>query len=371
MLIVLGLSACGFRVSGTELPDGSVGGPDSTVTGADAAPSAWLASYQYRKTIHVTAGGAATLANFPVGVITRDAAFTAHARTDGADFVVTGADAVTPLDSEVADYASVSGDLELWVRVPSLPPTAITLYLYYGGPAAQTNATAVWGPQFLGVWHQSDAASPAHDSTSHAHDLPVVGATASPGHGAGRAGTARTYDGIDDHFELDDPADGSLDVDARSFSYSMWVKQAATHGPYDIGFYKGGTSASEPGYCIMLGSGDWEAKIHDGSAFDTVIFGPESQLRNRWVHLVAVLDRTAHTFVGFTDGQIAEQATSNLRTLANTKQVRLGRAGTSNFEGAIDEVRVYDGVLSPEWIVAEHANLTDPGFVDVASEQQR
>ncbi len=362
---MLGLAACGFTVGGTEQPDGSIG------VDPDAASGAWLPGFTYRKQIHVTAGGTATLASFPVGVITRDAAFTTHARTDGADFVVTSDDAVTPLDSEVADYSSATGDLELWVRIPNLPPTRITLYLYYGGPATSTNATAVWGPQFLGVWHQSDAGAPARDSTAHAHDLPVVGATASPGHGPGRAGAARTYDGIDDHFELEDPADGSLDVDARSFSYSMWVKQAATHGPYDIGFYKGGTSASEPGYCIMLGTGDWEAKIHDGSAFDTVIFGQEPQLRNRWVHLVAVLDRTAHTLTGFTDGQIAEKATSNLGTLANDKQVRIGRAATSNFEGAIDEVRIYDGALSPDWIIAEHANLTDPAFVDVATEQQR
>jgi hypothetical protein len=68
------------------------------------------------------------LTDFPV-LITHavvQASLFAHARSDGADIVVTGGDGVTKLKREIVTYDAIAGELELYVRIPSLTSLADT-----------------------------------------------------------------------------------------------------------------------------------------------------------------------------------------------------------------------------------------------------
>jgi hypothetical protein len=248
--------------------------------------------------------GRRRFSDFPVAVIVAsDPELAAHARADGADLVVTAVDGLSRLDAELVSFGGATGALELWVRIPTLAPTTTTLYLYYGGAAAAGSTTAVWSSRFAGVWHLSDPGTGARDSTSHAHHLSATGATA-PGHVAGVAGEARDHDGLDDKLDLADPADGSLDFGLTSFSFSLWVNEVFAQNAYDTPFYKGGASAIHPGYGLLLGTAEWEAKLHDGTQFDNVFFGMEPALANRWVHLVTVVDRGASKLTAYTNGAL-------------------------------------------------------------------
>ena len=187
----------------------------------------------------------------------------------------------------------------------------------------------------------------------------------------GIAGNARQYDGNDDTFTIGDPSDGSLDMGTTSFSYSMWLKVATPQAAFDTPFWKGGTSNGEIGFCILTGTGTWHAKIHDGTHFSDPILGDQTTFANHWVHVAAVLDRGAQTFTAYANGAMAEsQSSAQIGTLDNSLAFDLGRPHNDfPYKGLLDEVRVYNHVLTGEWIAAEHANLADPGFVVFGAEQ--
>jgi len=83
----------------------------------------WL--YRQKITIDHTLV-AEDLTDFPVLVthtVVQTSLFT-HARSDGADLVVTASDATTRLQCELVTYDALAGELELYVRIPSLSSVA-------------------------------------------------------------------------------------------------------------------------------------------------------------------------------------------------------------------------------------------------------
>jgi hypothetical protein len=345
-----------------------VTGDDVDAPPGDIAPGAWLAPYHYRRPIAVTPGIASTLDSFPLGLVrVSDAVLAAHAA--GNDLVVTASDAVTVLDRELVVFG-VDGALELWVRVPALGPGPTTLYLYYGGPAA-TDAPVF--SAFTGVWHFGDTSNQATDSSPHGNNLHAANNPTTPAVVPGIAGNARSYDGVDDSMGINDPGNGSLDMGLASFSFSVWVNITASAGLYDTPLWKGGTSVTEKGYCVLTGNGIWNAKVHDGTSYVDPELGTAATLANgSWVHLAGVVDRgAAKTFTAYANGARSDvpAALGNLGTLDNNFAFDVSRPNTTQFRGSIDEVRIYPGVLSADWIQAEHANLADPGFAVFGAEQ--
>jgi hypothetical protein len=307
-------------------------------------------------------------------VLAADGDLQAHARSDGRDIVVTSGDAMTRLDSELAAYTPSSGALELWTRVPSLAPATTTIvYVYYGGPSSTTNAAAVWPTaRFKGVWHLSDPASAAGaaDSTPAANTLGAIG-TGIPTHEAGVAGFARDHDGVDDELTIADPVDGSLDVGTQSFAYSVWMNSGGSVGPFDNPFFKGGTSNSNPGYCIMTGTlNPWIGKLHDGTAFLEMSLGAPAN--SQWLHVAIVVDRAPNPdrATAYVNGVQTDQQNITLGSFATQREFSLGAgSGGARFRGLVDEARIYNTALTADWIATEHANLATPGFIAKGAEE--
>jgi hypothetical protein len=56
-----------------------------------------------------------------------------HTLVDGADIVVTAGDGTTRPKRELVTYDAMAGELELYVRIPSLSSVTDTdIYIYYG-----------------------------------------------------------------------------------------------------------------------------------------------------------------------------------------------------------------------------------------------
>jgi hypothetical protein len=364
-MIVLSIAGCGFSAR--------LGSPDAgSIDAIDAAPEGWLAGVTHRKPIAITAPTPTTLGEFPVAIqIAADAGLAAHARADAADLAFTTADGVTLLPFERVVYNPAIGRLEVWVKLPSLPGSATTtIFVNYGGEPRPPLAAPVWSSVFAGVWHMTGSVGTA-DSTANAHGLAPIGAGDIPAAVVGEAGAARGFDGVDDVLDLPDPVDGSLDFANTSFSYAAWVFETGALDQYDTAFYKGGTSASEPGYCMLLGTGSWAAKLHDGSNYVDVEFGQRSALAGRWVHLAVVIDRAAAATTTFTNGVLANQVALSLGSVATGERLQLGRSETMPFRGSLDEVRIYTGALSADWIATEYANLASTSFLAIGAEQRR
>lgn len=357
---IIALSGCSFEHGEVPRSDGSL--PDEVVTGP------WLAGYHRRKQIVITPPGATALADFPVGIVeSGDPDLASHALGDGSDITFTAQDATTPLAAELATFDHATGELEAWVRIPSLQaPT--TIWLYYDGSASTADPTAAWPALFAGVWHL-EKASPGHDSTTHAHHLAAPTASAAPTGVAGIAGAACDYDGIDDSLDVASPSDGSLDFGMASFSYSLWVHVISSLGGYDTPIYKGCASPGDPGYCMLLGSAGWEGKLHDGTAFVDAELGPS--VYGAWVYLAVVVDRTTMEAYGYADGAyVSHVDISGIGSMASTKSFEVGvDSGGSPFHGTIDETRVYGQALTADWIATEYANLTSESFLAIGSEQ--
>ncbi|MHC4455658.1 MAG: LamG domain-containing protein [Planctomycetota bacterium] len=182
-------------------------------------------------------------------------------------------------------------------------------------------------------------------------------------------GSALEFDGDDDYVSIPD----SEDLDFRSgdsFSISLWVRYT-TSGPVRIN-QKYDTN-SDNGYGMFINTEDftigtvsfrtWSGGTpkkthHDGDYND-----------GSWHFVVGVRDQSVGKMYLYVDGIKHDEVTEGIRDLSNTGDLRIGTfygASGRFFEGDIDDVRIYNRVLSAEEIRASmHTRLTgvEPGLV--------
>jgi hypothetical protein len=106
------------------------------LTFQSAGAQTWFnSSWPYRIPVAI-AGTGSMLTDHQVK-ITLDASFAwSHASTDGADVRITGSDGTTLLPFWIESWNSAAQQATLWTKVPSLPTTGTTVYLYYGNALA-------------------------------------------------------------------------------------------------------------------------------------------------------------------------------------------------------------------------------------------
>ncbi len=329
----------------------------------------WLDGYAFRKRITITPNVATDLVDVPISVATAVAPeLMSGARADGTDLVFTADDDDTILDYEIVDYDSATGALDAWVRIPALRGQAATeLSLYYGGPIRAAVASATWPSRCALVWHLSGTTTTEHDSTTNAHHPSGVLA---PPRVAGIAGYARD---LAPASRLAIPSVG-LDFATVSFGFSIWVRIAQTLGSYDSPFYRGGSSATNEGYSLLLGTSDWQAELSNGTGTNLVISVAPQPVIDRWTQLAVIVDREALAFRGYRDG--VEVASVPLAPTFGSiggpgRELELGSLSYP-FQGTIDEVRMYSGAPPPAWFTVEFANLTDRArFMQIGAEEAR
>ena len=101
-------------------------------SGGDWLDPAW----QYRSVVTITNSGGTVLTGFQVHV-TLDSSFDfTKAKTDGSDIRFTSNDGFTLLPFWIEAWSPGNRIASLWVRVPTIPVSGATLYMYYGNSAA-------------------------------------------------------------------------------------------------------------------------------------------------------------------------------------------------------------------------------------------
>lgn len=346
-------------------------GDAAGASGSDAATAAWLTGYSHRKPVTITPGTSTTLTDFPVSVFEpSDPDLAGVARSNGKDIVFTAADAVTVLPSELVAYAPNTGSVDAWVRTSLSAGASTVLYMYYGGPVA-TSAGTAWSSMFAGVWHMDGSTMTATDTSGNAHDASAPTTAQAPTLVTGIAGIARNYDGVDDTLSAGDPADGSLDFGASSFSYSVWVLVTSSAGLYDHPLHKGGSAPDTPGYDFELGTGVWHSGTADGTSLSTGDLGIETDHLTSWTQLTAVIDRSTGKLLTYVNGTLKSSTATSITSVDNAIPLTLGR-DTAFFRGVLDEVRIYKAALSASWIAAEYKNLAARGqFLSIGPAQTR
>lgn len=194
----------------------------------------------------------------------------------------------------------------------------------------------------------------ANDMSSGGNNGTIIGATPAVGQG-GQSGTAFSFDG----------ASGYIDTnhvyDVPNFTFTIWVNQTK-NGTYQ-------TPLSEARDCCGTGYHGFELKTSytgnnssfvvwqsDGTTHNGVA-GPTISL-NTWIFFAGSYDGNTLSF--YKDGSLVGTTSSPGTIGTPTTTLKIGRMGVSSagwFGGSIDDVRVYNRVLT----ASEIATLYNAG----------
>lgn len=336
----------------------------NAITSTSTAPVGWYsASWSYRKKIKIDESkisGTSNLSNFPflISVIDPDLRHTGSGglvgNSSGYDILVTSSDGTTKLDHEIERYTSSTGELVLWVEIPTLSVSADTdLYIYFGnsGASDQQNANGVWDSNYKLVWHLPNGSSlSANDSTSNANNGTVSSATAT----GGKVGGGANFSGTSQEITRANTA--SLGVGAGDSTISAWIyinSYASAAAVYDKGAsgsrdYAFFVSSETSGHIAYGNSG---GSSWTGTGFTT----------GMWHYLTVT--QTGGTATVYLDG--VQNFTKAVIVAANTTaSLSLGgnpSTGGSYWNGKIDEFRISGSVRSTDWMTTEFKNQYNPG----------
>ena len=347
--------------------------------------ASWFAGgvWQYRKAITVDnnkVSGTSTLANFPMlySVTDADLKYTGSGgnvgKSDGSDILFTSSDGVTKLFHEIEYYASTTGEIVAWVKIPSLSNSVdTTIYIYYGNVSApdQQDAANVWESNYKAVWHMGDGDSTAanfyKDSTINANHGQLTDSSGGTAQASGKMGQALDFQGDADVLSI--AADTSLnlvnngDYTLEAWLYPSWASEAAVDTVFAQADGSGtgrsilfldlaeANSSVEPNeYVSYLGASFKQSDI--------------SAAINTWQHVVFTVTEngTSDAVRFYVNGVAGSAATTNSET-NNNGIWRIGshkNAGIEFFEGIMDEVRFSATAHSADWIATEYNNQSSP-----------
>jgi hypothetical protein len=330
----------------------------------------WDTNWLYRKKISIDHTKVqADLQNFPVLISVTSPSFTAHAQTNGDDFVFIDSTNTTKLNHEIESYNSVTGELVAWVNIPLLSSIEDTvLCLYYGNPScgSQQNVVDTWNSDFLMVHHMTGAAyNQIKDSTVNHWD--ITSQTGSPSFNqAGWIGNCTSFS-----------SSASLQTNLfrlptnSSYTASAWVRVSGGINSRRTVFESQGYATSLQVY--MNNQLKVMTKNTAGSYFNCD--STTSPNIGTWYYVCQRVDNTSHLMGIFVNGVIENFISFSGSIVPETQWLNIGKAGNSNnyyMNGRIDELRVSNIPQSNAWIQTEYEMMSSPQtFITVGSEQQK
>jgi len=185
----------------------------------------------------------------------------------------------------------------------------------------------------------------ANDLTGNGNDGVVNGAILTADR-FGNQNSAYKFNGNGDFILVPD----SPGLNPTASTVSVWINVASSSIPMDI-VSKDGES-SERQY-LLLSNGGFRAHVGDSNGNFNYSDGQTPILAGSWYHLVQTYDGTSLKM--YVNGQYESAATLNVASggvTTSTQPVRIGGGAPTNndlqlwFNGAIDDVRIYDRALS-------------------------
>lgn len=165
---------------------------------------------------------------------------------------------------------------------------------------------------------------------------------------------ALSFDGQSNELSLADPADGSLDMKSGDWSVSVWLKRQGTPVDAMICCKRGGDNATD-GYSVLVDSlGRVQAYMNKSGVGNQGVTGVSSIDDGSWHHVAIVFDRSSLLSV-YVDGVL--DATQDISTiqgnLDSAHSFQVGNWWDRRFEGAMDDLKVYNKALSLQDIKRE------------------
>ena len=369
-----------------------------------AAGARAQAAYGYRMDITLdrtrvgTAGAPTTLSNYPLllditSLNLRTAANGGHVQNaNGYDITFVGNDTTTcggtsscTFNYEIESYTASSGRVLAWVEIPGLKTTSATsnqiITLKYGDATISSptqNVNGTWETSFKGIWHMTEASSPAGDSTSSGASASFNGSPM-PATAAGLIGSGLSTSGTTGTGYLDYRSTTFDWASTDTFTYEGWFKTSDAYGPL---FSQRDNGAGNPVIDITLGydgamtnAGTMAVLVRDdGSTAYAEVTGSAALNDSNWHHFAVT--RTGGTIQVYVDGASIGSSTnagasSSITTAASGGYQNIGREGNwvktsygntdeQYLEGIFDEFRISKTVRSRDWIVTDYNTMKSP-----------
>jgi hypothetical protein len=307
---------------------------------------------------------AETLKDFPVLVVLGTQctgfAYNQFLSTHGWDLRFTASDGTTELPYEIEKW-DPTGASYVWVQVPELHSNA-WITASWGDPGRKdresyTSDGLVWVNGYVTVAHLGEADGPARDSTdSHNDGFATNGVTRNV---AGVVGGGCAFDGVGSRVQFDTVAQPQ-----NSFTYSAWVKTAATHeNDLESLSASSGTSGQKfafspdhggnnAGSGLSVGSNGIGVYDHGGGYMPALAVSTNA-IGTSW-NYVSVVYANKQPAIYVNGVCVRMNGTSAKTVLA---PYAIGGMVYGYFAGSVDEVRVSGVARSADWIRAEYLNM--------------
>ncbi|MBQ3811581.1 MAG: DUF2341 domain-containing protein, partial [Kiritimatiellae bacterium] len=333
----------------TTLLATALAAPPARGEALDASPFAW------RVPIAVSGyAGASPLTNFPVLVTLAAGSPSgfdyADCAEDGSDLRFADADgAILPHEIDTWDP---SGESFVWVGLPVLTNGA-AFSLYYGGAVSQPAppATNVW-TRYAAVFHGGATIADATGNAADVRPNGVLGVAS-----GGRAGGAMDK-GANVGLQFSNPVASGALASAARVSVSGWFRRSNSGSTAIVAANK--NAWGETGFLGIVEGGTYFSVAVDGTHQGAT--GKGALAKGEWGHLAFAYDTT--NVASYFDGEPIF-AKPNGKPLADKGDAYWAFGSYNNqnkdcFQGAMDELRVFDGIASADWIRAEHDSVADP-----------
>ena len=333
--------------------------------------------------------GTTTLTNFQALVKLSDGVYGFHysdcAANDGTDLWFTDSDG--NLIPHEVDTWNAGGDSFVWVRIPKVTPvneksSEITMHWGATRTAAQTCTPSDTWNGHAGVWHMGEASGSANepDATGNGLDAKPTagsgGAVSQMTTVAGVIGGCRiNQTSSSKHNGLKVPPYADKLADTNEFSVGGWwyADQRVTSLAQRYFCTRNATSASDGAYKV-----GWDVMMGQNVSPDDLRFVNQyttgqgyaevvakyavSSIVGRWMHMYMTCDNKLIKV--YIDGELVCSGTpaQTFRPVNATYGMMIGNLGVrgQGWIGKYDELRMYDGVMSPDRVKADYDTTHSP-----------
>jgi len=339
----------------------------------------------------------ATLSNFPV-LFTEDNLPSEMFDADGANPAQNGGGDIrfssdeagtTELAFEIVDFTTNNnpalGTAQIWVKVPSLDDTTdTTIYVWYGHSTATAydadetyGSQNVWRTEYKSVWHVEETgdgtAGEYKDSTVNAHNAQGGGGTAGriPSvDSSGAIENAQTFDGSNDWIDTNESSD--YNPGTGNFSAGVWFKTSRTTAQTNSemsAMMKLHNADPYPGWKLSMAmpggggtTGKVFANVRDASTNKATVFSSSTYNDGAWYHYWMVRNGDdLYTYINGVQVGTIDGCSSINATNATDMRIGTNVIDTNDmWDGSLDEIRYYAGILTADWLVTEYNNQSDP-----------
>lgn len=350
---------------------------------AHATASWYSPSWLYRTQITINHNQVASSTgslntNFPVLISTTTTALKytgapgggGHvASSTGGDVIFTDSNGTSPLNYEIESYASSTGALVAWAKIPSLATSTDTsIYMYYGNVAATVPAasvaTGVWDDggnnYFKGVWHLPNGTTlMANDSTSNGNNGTVNTASVTAGVVDGAASFGGSGNGITIS------STSSLNI-TSAITLGMWAK--STNKAIGQVFSKNTSiSAATPYEFQFWNDGNMYVNLKTSAGFSGNVYYPYTT--GQWYHVVETYDGSRVKM--YVNGDLQRNIAWSGLIDTNSSALYLGSSGGAGpFNGSLDEARLSNIARSADWIKTEYNNQNSPSIFETSASEE-